>query len=260
MRPYLTVLFRFAGVLLAAGCIVGATCCIPAGEAGAQALPKISFGIESTEEPKEVAVSLQILAVLTILSLAPAILILMTCFTRLIVVFSFLRHALGTQQMPSNQILIGLALFLTFFIMSPVLNEINQNALQPYIAEEITQKIALEKAQEPLRKFMMRQTRERDLAMMVSLSGVDKPDSPGSLSLATIVPAFVISELRIAFQIGFILYMPFLIIDVVVASVLMSMGMLMLPPIMISLPFKVLLFVLSDGWFLIVQSLLTSFH
>jgi flagellar biosynthetic protein FliP len=225
-----------------------------------QGLPKITLGVEQTQEPQEVATSLQILAVLTILSLAPAILILMTCFTRLIVVFSFLRHALGTQQMPSNQILIGLALFLTFFVMSPVLNEVNQNALQPYLSKEITQKQALERAQEPLREFMLKQTRERDLAMMVSLSGADKPASPENLSLSTIVPAFVISELRIAFQIGFILYLPFLIIDVVVASVLMSMGMLMLPPIMISLPFKVLLFVLSDGWFLIVRSMLTSFH
>jgi flagellar biosynthetic protein FliP len=240
--------------------ILSAVCLMSVADARGQALPKISFGVETAREPEEVATSLQILAALTILSLAPAILILMTCFTRLIVVFSFLRQALGTQHMPSNQILIGLSLFLTFFVMSPVLGEINQHALQPYLNREITQKVAITEAQKPLREFMLNQTRERDLSMMVSLASNRKPDSPEDLSIATIVPAFVISELRIAFQIGFILYLPFLIIDIAVASVLMSMGMLMLPPVMISLPFKVLLFVLSDGWFLLVQSMLTSFH
>jgi len=222
-------------------------------------LPKISFEFDEAKEPGDVAVSLQILAMMTILSLAPAIIILMTSFTRIVVIFHFIRQALGTQQMPSNQILVGLALFLTFFIMTPVWQQVNDNALQPYLNEEISDKDAYKVAIEPVRKFMLNLTREKDIALFMRFAQENKPETVEDIPLQVIVPAFVISELRIAFQIGFLLYVPFLMIDMVVASVLMSMGMLMLPPIMISLPFKVLLFVLVDGWYLVVNSIVTSF-
>ncbi|MGI6587751.1 MAG: flagellar type III secretion system pore protein FliP [Peptococcia bacterium] len=223
-------------------------------------LPKIGIEVDSADTPQEVVLSLQILALLTILTLAPAILILMTSFTRIIVVFSFLRNALATQQMPPNQVLVGLALFLTFFIMAPVWSEINQNALQPYLNEDITQEVAYENAVTPLRNFMLKQTRENDLALFVNMSLSSKPNSPEDIPTYVVVPAFAISELKTAFQIGFIIYVPFIIIDMVVASTLMSMGMMMLPPMMISLPFKLLLFILVDGWNLVVQSILMSFH
>ena len=225
-----------------------------------QPLPKVTLGIDTAQNPKDVAVTLQILALLTVLSLAPAIILLMTSFTRMVVVFHFLRQALGLQQMPPNQLIIGLSLFLTFFVMRPVLNDINANALQPYLAEKISQKEAVQRAQKPIREFMLRQTREKDLMLFVQLANLPQPKQPGDLPLSIVVPAFVVSELRIAFQIGFLLYIPFLMIDMIVASVLMSMGMLMLPPVMISLPFKILLFVLVDGWYLLVNSVVTSFH
>ena len=214
-------------------------------------VPQIGIGVGAAETPQEVALSLQILALLTILTLAPAILILMTSFTRIIVVFSFLRNALATQQMPPNQVLVGLALFLTFFVMAPVWAEVNQNALQPYLAEEITQEDAFEKALNPLREFMFKQTREKDLALFVNLAADTKPDGPEDIPIYAVIPAFAISELKTAFQIGFLIYVPFIIIDMVVASTLMSMGMMMLPPMMISLPFKLLLFILVDGWHLV---------
>lgn len=223
-------------------------------------VPRIGFEFDTAESPQEVALSLQILALLTILTLAPAILILMTSFTRIIVVFSFLRNALATQQMPPNQVLIGLALFLTFFIMAPVWGEINQNALQPYLSGDITQEEAFNNAVTPLREFMLKQTREKDLALFVNLSSSPKPNNPEDLPTYVVIPAFAISELKTAFQIGFIIYIPFIVIDMVVASTLMAMGMMMLPPMMISLPFKLLLFILVDGWNLIVQSVLMSFQ
>ena len=184
---------------------------------------------------------------------------LMTSFTRLAVVFAFLRHALGTQQTPSNQIIAGLALFLTFFIMMPVWQKINGNALQPYLNEEISQEVALTRAADPIRQFMFRQTREKDLALLVNMAGRKKPRNQEDIPTSVLIPAFVISELKTAFVIGFVLYVPFLIIDMVVASVLLSMGMMMLPPILISLPFKLMLFVLVDGWHLIVGSMVKSF-
>ncbi|MDK2798569.1 MAG: flagellar biosynthesis protein FliP [Clostridiales bacterium] len=217
------------------------------------------FPIPFSENRQNVAVSLQILFLLTILSLAPAILIMMTSFTRIIIILSFLRNALGTQQMPPNQVLIGLALFLTFFIMAPIGNQINNEAIQPYINNEIGPQTALEKAGQPLREFMLKNTREKDLALFVSLSEVKKVENKDDIPMKAVIPAFIISELKTAFQFGFIIYIPFLVIDMVVASTLMSMGMMMLPPIMISLPFKVLLFILVDGWNLIVQSIITSF-
>jgi len=223
-------------------------------------IPGIGIEFDSADSPQDVALSLQILALLTVLTLAPAILILMTSFTRIIVVFSFLRNALATQQMPPNQVLVGLALFLTFFIMAPVWGEINQTALQPYLAGEISQEKAFDIGVKPIREFMIEQTREKDLALFVNLSSTPKPNSPEDIPTYAIIPAFAISELKTAFQIGFIIYIPFIVIDMVVASTLMAMGMMMLPPMMISLPFKILLFILVDGWNLVVQSLMLSFH
>ena len=221
--------------------------------------PSVQLGVEKGENPGDISVLLQIVFLLTVLSLAPAILMLMTSFTRLAVVFAFLRHALGTQQTPSNQIIAGLALFLTFFIMMPVWQKINGNALQPYLNEEISQEVALTKAVDPIRQFMFKQTREKDLALLVKMAGRKKPRNQEDIPTSVLIPAFVISELKTAFVIGFVLYVPFLIIDMVVASVLLSMGMMMLPPILISLPFKLMLFVLVDGWHLIVGSMVKSF-
>ncbi|MBW1980213.1 MAG: flagellar type III secretion system pore protein FliP [Deltaproteobacteria bacterium] len=222
-------------------------------------LPSVNFSLEQATEPQRVSVLLEILFILTVLSLAPAILVLMTSFTRIVVVFSFLRQALGTQQMPPNQVLVGLALFLTFFLMTPAWQQVNSQALQPYLASELTQKEALDRAVKPLREFMLKQTRQQDLALFVKAAKLARPDNKENVPILVLIPAFVISELKTAFQIGFLLYIPFLIIDMVVASVLLSMGMMMLPPIMISLPFKILLFVLVDGWSLLVGSLLKSF-
>lgn len=222
-------------------------------------LPMIEVGVGESKNPGEVSVALQILFLLTILSLAPAILIMMTSFTRLIIVFSFLRQALGTHQMPPQQILIGLSLFLTFFIMSPVWHEVHEHALTPYMEKRISQEQALEEALKPVRHFMFKQTREKDLALFLSMAKMAKPKSPEAVPTTVLLPAFMVSELKTAFQIGFILFLPFLVIDMVVSSVLLSMGMMMLPPVMISLPFKVLLFVLVDGWHLVVGSLVKSF-
>lgn len=222
-------------------------------------IPSFTIGVEEAESPGEVAVVLQIIALLTVLSLAPAILILMTSFTRLIVVFQFLRQALGTSQSPPNQVLIGLALFITFFIMSPVWQQVYGSALKPYLEKEISYKEAFEITREPVRKFMLRNTREKDIALFVKAAGEERPQTKEDVSLLVLIPAFVISELKTAFIVGFVLYVPFLIIDMVVASVLLSMGMMMLPPIMISLPFKLMLFVLVDGWNLVVGSMIKSF-
>lgn len=209
---------------------------------------------------QQTSTSLQILLLLTVLSIAPAILVLMTSFTRIIVVLSFVRNALGTQQLPPNQVLIGLALFLTFFVMFPTWNDLNTQALQPYLKNQITQTEALQKAEEPLRTFMFKQTREKDLQLFVELAKMERPKTYKDIPTYVLIPAFVISELKTAFQMGFAIFIPFMVIDMIVSSTLMSMGMMMLPPMMISLPFKLLLFVLVDGWHLVVQSLVTSFH
>ncbi|PRO65217.1 flagellar type III secretion system pore protein FliP [Alkalicoccus urumqiensis] len=203
--------------------------------------------------------TIQLVLVLTVLSLAPAILILMTSFTRIVIVLSFVRSALATQTVPPNQVIIGLALFLTFFIMAPVFSEVNENALQPLFEGEMTQEEAFEEAAVPMKEFMAQHTREKDLALFMGYAGEERPESLEDVPLSTLVPAFVISELKTAFQIGFMIFVPFLVIDMVVASVLMSMGMMMLPPVMIALPFKILLFVMVDGWHLVVRSLLFSF-
>jgi flagellar biosynthetic protein FliP len=222
-------------------------------------LPKISVGIDNSENPSDFSVTLQIIFLMTILSLAPAILIMLTSFTRIVIVFHFIRQALGTQQIPPNQILIGLALFLTFFVMGPTWGKVHNNAIKPYLNGSITQQEAYQSAIEPVREFIIKHTREKDLGLFIKLSSNEKPANISEVSTLVLIPAFAISELRVAFQIGFILFIPFLIIDMVIASVLMSMGMLMLPPMMISLPFKILLFVLVDGWYLLVSSLITSF-
>ncbi|KLU60384.1 flagellar biosynthetic protein FliP precursor [Peptococcaceae bacterium CEB3] len=209
---------------------------------------------------QQLSTSLQILLLVTVLSLAPAILILMTSFTRIIVVLSFVRNALGTQQLPPNQVLIGLSLFLTLFVMEPTWSQINTQALQPYLHHQISQTEALGKAEEPLRTFMFKQTRQNDLQLFVSLAKIKRPKTYGDIPTYVLIPAFIISELKTAFQMGFAIFIPFMIIDMIVSSTLMSMGMMMLPPMMVSLPFKLLLFVLVDGWHLVVQSLVMSFH
>jgi flagellar biosynthetic protein FliP len=208
----------------------------------------------------QTAVVIQILALLTVLSLAPALFIMVTSFTRIVIVLSFLRQALGTQQVPPNQVLISLALFLTLFVMAPVGQTVYTDAIQPVLNEQISYEQAWTKGIVPIRAFMLRQVREKDLELFVDLSKMDKPSTPSDLPIHVVIPAFILSELRIAFQIGFLIYIPFLIVDMVVASVLMSMGMMLLPPVVISLPFKLILFVLADGWYLVVGSMVKSFH
>ncbi|ABY94895.1 MULTISPECIES: flagellar type III secretion system pore protein FliP [Thermoanaerobacter] len=215
--------------------------------------------VSSVTAPSNMATSLQIVLLLTVLTLAPSILIMMTSFTRIVIVLSFLRNALGLQQMPPNQVLIGLALFLTLFIMAPIGQDINNNAIKPYTEGKITQEEAYQNAIKPLKNFMLKQTRQSDLNLFVSLAKI-KVNNAEDLPMRVVIPSFIISELKTAFEIGFIIYIPFLIIDIVVASVLMSMGMFMLPPVLISLPFKVLLFILVDGWNLVVKSLILGFR
>jgi flagellar biosynthetic protein FliP len=227
--------------------------------AGAVNLPTISLGVKDAANPEEVSTVLQILFVFTILSVAPAILLMTTAFTRIIIVLGFVRQAMGTQNTPPNQIIVGLALFLTFFVMSPVINQINTNALQPYMKEEITQQKALEQTVEIMRDFMFSQVQENELQLFIDITKDEQPEDKKEISTMILIPAFMLSELKLAFQMGFLIYVPFLVIDMIVASVLMSMGMMMLPPIIISLPFKLLLFVMVDGWHLVVGSLVKSF-
>lgn len=227
--------------------------------ASALQLPTMQIGLGETTNPKQVSVLIEILLVFTILSMAPAILMMMTCFTRLIVAFSFLKKALGTQTTPPNQTLIGLSLFLTLFIMAPVFSQMNETAIKPYLDEQISLEKAVETGIVPLRNFMFKQTREKDLALFLSLAKLSKPKNRDEVPTTILVPAFMISELKTSFEIGFVLFLPFLVIDMVVSSVLLAMGMMMLPPVMISMPFKLLLFVMVDGWNLIVGSLIHSY-
>ncbi|MDE0562086.1 MULTISPECIES: flagellar type III secretion system pore protein FliP [unclassified Exiguobacterium] len=210
------------------------------------------------ETPDSTSTSIKLLILLTLLTLAPSFLILMTCFTRVVVVLSFIRPALGTQQTPPNQLIVGLALFITLFVMSPVLSDLNENALKPYLDDQISQDEAFDEASGTMKEFMSKYTRQEDLQLFLKYGNYEQPESLDDVPLLALVPAYAISELKTAFQIGFMIFLPFLIIDMVVASVLMSMGMMMLPPVMIALPFKLLLFVLVDGWHLIVESLLRS--
>ncbi len=244
---------------LISGFIIISILLAPAAFAEPLAVPSISLGLGKVSKPGDITVVMQIFFLITILSLAPGLLIMTTSFTRIVVVLSFLRNAIGTQQAPSNQIIIAMSLFLTFYIMSPVWQQRNTQAIQPYKSQSISQEQAIDRATAPIRKFMLSQTREKDLALFVTLSKMPRPRNASDIPTLTIIPAFMISELRTAFQIGFLVYIPFLVVDMVVASVLMSMGMMMLPPVMISLPFKILLFILVDGWGLIIGSLVKSF-
>lgn len=229
----------------------------------AKAGPSLTLSLDEQEDPTQtpgkIAAGLQILLMLTVLSVAPALVLMMTSFARIAIVLSFIRQALSTQQMPPNQILIGLSMIITFFVMAPAITTVHQEALRPYLDGELSATDALARGAAPMREFMLKQTREKDLALFVSMTHGEKPKTVEDLPLMVVVPAFMISELKTAFQMGFVIYLPFLIIDMVIASVLMSMGMLMLPPAMISLPFKILLFVLVDGWHLLIKSLVASF-
>ncbi|MBC7958422.1 MAG: flagellar type III secretion system pore protein FliP [Vallitaleaceae bacterium] len=243
----------FNGALLTYSAPVKATTDVPV---------PISFdlNVSNSEDGKDVVSSLQILFLLTIISLAPSLLIMMTSFTRVVIVLHFVRSALGTQQTPPNQILIGLALFITLFIMTPQLNQINEEALKPYSAGEITQKEAIDKGLAPIRAFMFDQVNDKDLALFIDLSRTENIKDQDSIPTTTLIPAFIISELRAAFIMGFLIYIPFIVIDMVVASTLMAMGMMMLPPVMISMPFKILLFILADGWSLVIRELVKTFY
>lgn len=251
---------RFMKIMLIALPVFSFALLVIEERAMAQGLQIPRIRIEPGGGEADVPLGLQILFLLTILSLAPSILIMMTSFTRIIIVLSLTRSALGTQQLPPNPVLVGLALFLTFFVMMPVGRDINTNALQPYLDEKITFQEGLKKAEVSIREFLFKQTRRKDLALMVNLAKMPAPKAKEDVPTYVLIPAFIISELKTAFQMGFVIYIPFLIIDMVVASTLMSMGMLFLPPILISLPFKILLFVMTDGWHLIVGSLVTSFN
>lgn len=222
-------------------------------------LPTVNLGFKTTDNPTEVVSAIRLILMMTVLTLAPAILIMMTSFTRIVIVFSFLRQAVGMPQLPPNQILVGLSLFLTLFIMGPAFKEINEKGLQPYMAGTVPQEQAITASLSPLRKFMFDQTRESDLSLFVRLAKVENPKTRADVPTLVLVPAFILSELKTAFQIGFIIFLPFLVIDIVASSVLMAMGMMMLPPVVISLPLKVMLFVLVDGWGLLVGSMVKSF-
>lgn len=222
-------------------------------------LPGLNLSLNQVSKPDDVVAIVKILLILTVLTLAPSILIMMTSFTRIVIILSFVRNALGTQQMPPNQVLIGLSLFLTFFIMKPVFERVNNEALQPYLNETINREEALDIASVPIREFMFSQTRSKDIELFYTMTNKIRPKSKDDISTAVLIPAFMLSEIKTAFQIGFLIFIPFLILDMVVASVLMSMGMMMLPPVIVSLPFKLMLFVLVDGWSLVIGSVVKSF-
>lgn len=222
-------------------------------------LPSVNLGFKTTDNPNEIVSAIKIILVMTVLTLAPAILIMMTSFTRIIIVFSFLRQALGVNQMPPNQLLVGLALFLTFFIMGPTFEELNSKGVQPFLAGKVDQDTAIKETLAPLRRFMFTQTRDQDLGLFVKLAKIEIPKTRADVPTMVLIPAFVLSELKTAFQIGFIIFLPFLVIDIVASSVLMAMGMMMLPPVVISMPLKIMLFVLVDGWSLLIGSMVKSF-
>jgi len=226
----------------------------------AATLPNIDLQVRPTDNPQEVVDTVKLLTLLTVLSLAPTILIMMTSFTRIVIVLAFVRSALGTQQIPPTQVMIGLALCLTFFTMAPIYQDVNSQAIVPYLAGQMGQTEAMDKASIPIKSFMIKQTRQQDLSLFINMSKTEPPASNEDVSMSTLIPAFTISELKTAFQMGFYIFLPFLVIDIVVASTLMSMGMFMVSPVMISLPFKILLFVMTDGWYLVTKSLMESFR
>ena len=230
------------------------------GVEAAPIIPSVNVEVGTAENPEQVASTLQVIGVLTLATIAPAILMMTTSFVRIVVIIGFLRNALATQNVPPNQVVVSLAIFLTFYIMAPYWSQANDNGLQPYLAGQITQEEAIDNVLEPMREFMFRQTRESDLALFVNLSDAERPETQEDVSTFVLIPAFMISELKTAFQIGFMLYVPFIVIDMIVATTLMSMGMMMLPPVMISLPFKILLFVMIDGWHLLIRSIIVSFR
>lgn len=250
-RQAARVAVAVAVALLLAGC--GAT-------DAAGGVPKVTLGIDQAQGPQETAQSIQIIILLTVLSLAPAFLIMVTAFTRIIIVLSLIRNAIGVPQLPPNPVLIGLALFLTFFVMAPVAQQIEREAYGPFTEGRISQSEAFALAEAPVRTFMLRQVREKDLALFVYLARLDQPKTIDDVPTYVVVPAFIISELKTAFQMGFLIFVPFLVIDLVVSTILMSMGMMMLPPVLISLPFKILLFVMVDGWYLLMRALVLSFN
>ena len=255
-RALLRVLRRRRwALLLAALLLLGATGCVEAD--GTTTIPTVEVG--DGTEGGGAAQGVQLLVLLTVLSLAPAMLVMVTSFTRIVIVLSLVRSAMGVPSLPPNQVLIGIAFLLTVFIMAPVWKTVNDDALQPYLAGELSQAEAMERAEAPVRRFMLAQTRESDLALFVSMSTDERPETVDDVPTYVVIPSFIVSELKTAFQMGFIIFVPFLIIDIVISAALLSMGMMMLPPSVISLPFKILLFVLVDGWSLILGSLVTSF-
>jgi flagellar biosynthetic protein FliP len=236
---------------------------MPRGESHAQEripIPRVGISIDEAQEPRDVALSLELLFLLTILTLAPAIIISVTSFTRIAIVFSFIRRALSTQQEPPNQIMMGLAIFLTIFIMAPTIKEVNDVAVKPYFAKEINAEEMFQRSMGPIREFMFRQTREKDIALFLRLGDVERPRNQAEVPTYVLVPAFIISELTTAFKIGILLFIPFIVIDLIVASTLMSMGIIFLPPVLISLPFKIILFILVDGWHLLTYQVVNSFR
>lgn len=241
--------------------VLASTGCAAEGQPSLTSVPNVQMGLQisPTDSPQAVSSSLQLLILLTVLTLAPAMLIMLTAFTRIVIVLSFVRSALALPQVPPNQVITGLALFLTFFIMAPTWNQVNQDALQPYLNGQINQQLAYDRASVPVREFLFKQTRENDLALFVHMADLPRPQTRDDIPTYVLIPAFVISELKTAFQMGILIFIPFLILDMVIASALMSMGMMMLPPSLISMPFKLLLFVMVDGWHLIVRSLVSSF-
>lgn len=261
VRPSLTCPARRSQASCALFLLVALVCLFlgMAQDAVAGANPSVTIDLGQTG-PKQTAVVLQILALLTVLSLAPAFFIMVTSFTRVVIVLSFLRQAIGAQQAPPNQILLSLALFITVFIMAPVGEAVYGQAVKPLLAEQISYEEAWTKGIQPIRGFMLKQVRDKDLELFIELSKLPKPETVDQVPIHVVIPAYILSELRVAFQIGFLIYIPFLIVDMVVASILMSMGMMLLPPAVISLPFKLILFVLADGWNLVVGSLVKSFQ
>jgi len=254
MRWFLRGAPLFWALLLTLGCVHAA-------DAATVSLPGVQVSVaDASGSRQQMSTAIQVLLALTALSLAPAILVSMTAFVRIVIVLSMLRHAFGMQETPPNTVLVSLALFLTLFTMMPVLNKVNDDALQPYVNNKIGLEQAYQVGVKPLRDFMVRQTREQDLALMVEISHDAQPKTVDDIKLVQLIPAFMLNELRTAFQIGFVIFLPFLLIDLIVSSVLMSLGMMMVPPVMIALPLKVLMFVLIDGWNLVVRSLVTSFH
>ncbi len=237
---------------------VAALACLALSQGKVQ-VPSVNIGLGPSKGANDVSSSLQILALLTVLSIAPAILILTTAFSRIIIIFSFVRSALGTQNIPPNQVIVGLSLFLTFFVMAPTYEKIHSQALQPYLNKKITMDQAFERAQKPLREFMLKNTYEKDLVLFLDIRG-EKPKTRDDVSLITLIPAFVISELKTAFIIGFYIFVPFVVVDLIVASALMSMGMMMMPPIVVSLPAKLLVFILADGWSILVSAVLSGYR